>query len=128
MESATSKQVDLRAIEGQINSLFYKEWTEKLETKSVFKCDDTERIVTKENIGEVIKAIEIDQVVKQAEVLNILEFYQDQRAPFAIFYKELVKLMDKISDEDNIVSAYNTPAERIVKMLKVVKTKYLKDD
>ena len=51
--------------------------------------------------------------------MELLQKFENQEAPFDLVSVELVKLMDHISEEgvENIVSAYNTPAERIVKSL-----------
>jgi hypothetical protein len=49
---------------------------------------------------------------------------------FSTFYIHLVELLDHIAEQEfeDIVSSYNTPAERIVKMLQTFRSKYVVDD
>ena len=81
--------------------------------------------------------MEIDIVVRVSECLTLLAFYENEEAPFSIFHKDLIKLMDKIADqheednqEDNerILGAFATPAERIVRTLIAIKAKLGPDD
>ena len=60
----------------------------------------------------------------------MLDFHENSRSPFSTFYKELVSFIYKTSqspalssEEDyaRIASAYTTPAERIIKLLIVLK-------
>jgi hypothetical protein len=64
--------------------------------------------------------------VKPVEGANMLDYYEGSEAPFSLFYKELVGFIFKASacvnstseeDYSQIVDAYTTPAERIIKLL-----------
>lgn len=86
--------------------------------------------MSKENVEQTLKAIGIDALLTKEEVLLRLNTYKGHQAKFGVFYKDLVKLLDQAADEDfhDVISAYNTPAERIVKFLQTLTSKYSKDD
>jgi hypothetical protein len=58
----------------------------------------------------------------------MLDFYEQSQAKFSVFYKDLLSFIYKASNsssEDdylNIVDAYTTPAERIIKTLMQLKS------
>ena len=74
--------------------------------------------------------LELDIVVRISECLNLLAFYENEEAPFEVFYLDIVRLMNKIADiheqqeeedPEKIIGAFATPAERIVKTLLSIK-------
>jgi len=114
----------------RIQEFFHTDWAEKLIQKGVFSAADPNRIVDEGNIKKVIKAIGLKDLVTEAEAMEILKKYGKKEAKFEDFYLDLVKLMNKIAEDDfeDIMNDYNTPAERIVKILLTLKMKYLNED
>jgi hypothetical protein len=93
--------------------------------------DDKEVIiVTKSNLRTLLRTLGIEDVVKESDGANMLDFYESSQANFESFYKDLVKFIYQTSEQEagttdappdsdieKIVHAYATPAERIVKLL-----------
>jgi len=48
------------SVAGDLESLFLEDWNEKLQKQKTFEFSDSKRLVTKDNISKVMKAIEID--------------------------------------------------------------------
>ena len=53
------------------------------------------------------------------EAFGILDHYEHHEAPFDVVKKDLQALISRIAEDDydKLISTYNTPAEKIVKML-----------
>lgn len=117
-------------MQDQIKTLFLEEWSKKLEDHKVFEVIDQERHVTKLNLDKILEILELTSAIDSKDAHCLLDFYDHNKASFGIFYKDLIKLMQEMSttDYENIVNAYTTPAERIVKSLIAIKHKYLKED
>lgn len=116
--------------------LFHGEWLEKLETAG-FAASTSEESrlacsVNKENVGSILKCLELEEVISGNEGLNLLDFYEKGQADFSLFHKDLVRYLYQASQGGNggrgespqndeeinmIVDAYTTPAQRIVKLL-----------
>ena len=77
-----------------------KVWIDILNDSNIFASDDEERIVNSSNIKDILKALEIDNFLKLNECLLLLTFYENNKAKFEVFYKDLVKLMDEGADQD----------------------------
>lgn len=120
----------------EIYSLFYEEWQEKISNSqlamlSTVEDDKEVIIVTKSNLRTLLRTLGIEDVVKEADGANMLDFYENSQANFESFYKDLVKFIYQTSEQqaddtteappdsdiEKIVHAYATPAERIIKLL-----------
>lgn len=83
--------------------------------------------MTKGTLQELLKTLELDELVKITDGSYMLDFYEHSQAPFSIFYKDLTTFIFQTSnsttDQDylKIVGAYTTPAERIIKTLMTLK-------
>ena len=67
----------------------------------------------------LLKAIDIDSVLTPGEAFGILDHFEGYKAPFDVVKKDLCQLVNSIAEEgyDKLIQNYNTPAEKIVKML-----------
>jgi len=108
--------------------MFYEEWCSKISSSTLLADEGTkpeELIISKGNLATLLKLLEIEEVIKFNDGAFMLDFYENSKAPFSTFYKELVGFIYKASqtpaqsEEDyaRIVNAYTTPAERIIKLL-----------
>ena len=79
-----------------MNSLFLKEWTEKLEQSNIFDPKDKDQLVTKENVNAIIKALELQEVIQANVAQDLLIYYDKKQVPFNVFYKDLIKEMEAI--------------------------------
>lgn len=61
---------------------------------------DENNLVTSDNIPQLLKALELDNILKTEECLQLLDFYDKKQAPYHLYYKDLVKLLDHIADSD----------------------------
>ena len=112
-------------LQESIDQLFYDDWASKLATHDIFT--DANNLVTSDNIPQLLKALELENILKTKECVQLLDFYDRKQAPYHLYYRDLVKLLDHVADSDYqlILGSYSTPAERIVKMLLVIKHTYL---
>lgn len=59
---------------------------------------DADRLVTPDRIPDLLKAIELEHILKVEECQALLDYYEGKTAPFDMFYKDLIRLMDSIAD------------------------------
>ena len=87
-------------------------------------------IVNHQNVTQIIEALELQKIVHLEEAQEIVREYVGEQLTFKDFTKELIDLMDSIADEDfnEIVNSYSVPAEKIIRALKKIKDKHLKND
>ena len=83
-----------KKIEDDLDQLFYNEWLDKLARSSVFSKSDSQKLVKQTNVSDLINALELQLIVKPEELTNLLSFYENKQAPFSVFYKDIIKLMD----------------------------------
>ncbi len=86
--------------------------------------------VSKENVSQIIRALELEKIVHEEEAQWIVLRAEGQRVTFKQFSEDLIELMDSIVDEDfaEIVNSYSVPAERIIRFLTKLKERHLKGD
>ena len=100
--------------------MFYEEWLQKLTQAGKVSAADSigeNLIINKENLGEILEIIELQEVIKVEDGVNMLDFYENGQAQFNLFYKDLVQFIISASqthtseeDYNSIVDAYTTPA------------------
>lgn len=92
-------------------------------------------VVTKGNLGLILKTLDIQDVVKIEDGAHMLDFHENQMATFDVFYKELVRFIYDASmstsqedDYNRIIDAFTTPAQRIIKLLMTLKERVASKD
>ena len=121
-------------LDEKVNELFLEDWCNRIAKTSIFPPGSSASTwkVSPQNIPHVLAILELDIVVRISECLSLLSFYENEEAPFEIFYKDLIRLMTTIADvheleeeedPEKILGAFATPAERIVKTLFSIKQK-----
>eukprot|EP00347_Sterkiella_histriomuscorum_P011239 403373213 len=125
--------IDVQAIEDKLSESFYIDWNLKFQESNFFK-DSIDKLINQENVEEVLRILELDNLIKVNEAQYLLTFYENNQATFENFQRDLYKLMNQIASAENpdleydqIIGAYSTPAERIIKTLIQLKDQYLKD-
>lgn len=78
-----------------MTQMFYDEWVEKLRKGGLGDAESL--IISKGDLTVLLKLLDIEQVVKVEDGANMLDFYENGKAPFSLFYKELVQFIYQAS-------------------------------
>ena len=87
----------------EIYSMFYEEWKEKIANShlamlSTVEDDKEVIIVRKSNLRTLLRTLEIEDVIKESDGANMLDFYENSQANFESFYKDLIKFIYQTSE------------------------------
>ena len=83
-----------------MSSLFLKQWTKVLEDQQVFDPNDLVKMVTTDNLYKIIQALDLSDLIPIPAAEDMLDCYEHKQASFFVFYKDLVKMMEQISESD----------------------------
>ena len=107
----------------EMSQMFYEEWSNKIKD-SGHASQPESLVINKANLKEILGILQIEEVVKIDEGMNLLDFYENGTALFGEFYKDLVLFIystsQTTSKEDEfskILDAFSTPSQRIIKLL-----------
>jgi hypothetical protein len=80
-----------------MQTLFFEEWQEKLESAGYLE-HAPELMITPLNLPDILKQLDLIEIVSLEDGLNMLAYYRGQEARFSDFALDLVKCIERESE------------------------------